>query len=573
VGQTPDKRARSRTQAAPLAWGVNFRNSGLNWCAGPGPTLLCFGRMRSCPNCGTLNTGGGAQCVACSRALPSSPIGALGGAPPKPSGATSTLSGTAKPAVATMAAGGPQTSTRSTTRTLLGITALVPAASASPELKSDPVPPTTPRRELDSNPTPTSGPPAQARSAQASPSARSAGDSLAPSLRSQRSRRDGKLVLALAGCLLFLLAAFAWGWHPSPPLRAEVVESGATTQLRVWCENCADGTLLRHGEQAAQFANQVADVNLQDNLKVGDNSVLVNLDRPGFGRDEDVTLQIPVRFQLEADFSHLSDGRLGATIHAGPNAAASADSVAVPLTSGVGTAAFDFTAQATGPSTEVTWATHSFEFSVHALGVTESRSFTVRAPVVPLTVETPNSFTVVDTAQFMLAGQSAKGASVSVAGAPIAVDAQGRFAQLMSIDAEGETQFHVRAELKGSAPREVQLKVRRVLDKRRAAREFNARALRKYSEIRPRLELKDKPDIALHGIVRETRTGGYSAAALLEIAAGCDSAPCFIKVIHSLKSPLTSGHYVSVFGRATGLVAAPIGSTPIPEVEAYFLLP
>jgi hypothetical protein len=504
--------------------------------------------MRPCPNCGALNEPGSVACVTCRHALSNTPVLPEGRRAKRSH--TATLLGIAGPAV------GPAADEPS----------LAPAPLTP---RSNPAPHPVPSPQFEAPPTDSAREPMER-----APDSPSPGVVLQRGTHAQaRSRLYGKLVIGLAALLALLLGGFVWVWQPSAPPRAELVLASDATLLRVHCENCADGTVLRHGAQMALFANQVADVNLDNKLNVGENVFEVGLERPGFARDETIELRIPVRFQLEAEPSGLQQSRLGVTIRAARGAVATADGKPVPLTDGAGSAVFDLSDLTRGAQAEVVWVSHAFEFSVSAVGVTEQRSFTVRAPVVPLSVETPNSFTIVENARFMLAGRTARGAKVSVANAPITVDGDGNFAQLMSIDSEGETQFHVRAEAKDHAPRELQLRVKRVRDRRAAGRAIAQGALHQYSDVRTQLEQRKQPEVALGGTIQEARASAYSTAALLAVTTGCDLKPCLIKVVHSSKQTWPTGRFVTVIGRATRFVKAPIGGTPIPEVEAYVVLP
>ena len=80
-------------------------------------------------------------------------------------------------------------------------------------------------------------------------------------------------------------------------------------------------------------------------------------------------------------------------------------------------------------------------------GSAQNGSVTLQLGIAPLVVDAPGESVTIEKPSFVLAGYTAKGATVTVAGAPITVDAGGRFAQVMNVSAPGETTIVVRAML------------------------------------------------------------------------------------------------------------------------------
>jgi hypothetical protein len=172
----------------------------------------------------------------------------------------------------------------------------------------------------------------------------------------------------------------------------------------------------------------------------------------------------------------------------------------------------------------------------------------------------------------MLAGRTSHGGSVTVAGKPITVDPEGRFAQLMSVDSEGETKIIVRASLADHAPRLVQLKVRRTSDLKKVAEEFRKTAVTDYASVAQNAQASLGLAVSLKGRVEEAKLSGHSTIVLLDVSSGCLHAPCLARVVLGARRKLKPGTIVTACGHLRGAVDGPVSGVRIPEIHAELLL-
>jgi hypothetical protein len=192
--------------------------------------------------------------------------------------------------------------------------------------------------------------------------------------------------------------------------------------------------------------------------------------------------------------------------------------------------------------------------------------------VTPLVVQAPGSSIVIEGATFVLAGHTAKDASVSVEGRPITVDGTGAFAQMMSVSSLGETNVIVRSDAKDQAPRLVPVKVRRVQSLAAEAALVRARATTSFSAIDKAPAEQRGLAVALDGSVVEARAEAFTTVLLMDVKSGCANAPCLARVSVGEKLALAPGSAVSVFGTVTGAVDGPHAGTRIPALAADFVL-
>jgi len=194
------------------------------------------------------------------------------------------------------------------------------------------------------------------------------------------------------------------------------------------------------------------------------------------------------------------------------------------------------------------------------------------APVAPAS-STPH--VIIDGPSFVLAGQTMKGAEVLAAGRPIAVHADGTFAQVMNVSSVGATQIEVRAKMPGMAPRITQIKVRRVESLEKAAHEIvSAEPIVPFGQLASNIPAAVGKPVALTGEVSDTKTLGYQTVLLLEVSAasGCTagSGSCTVRLVQGADNAAKHGDTIRVFGHVTG--AFSWAGRQIPEIEVDFTL-
>jgi hypothetical protein len=190
--------------------------------------------------------------------------------------------------------------------------------------------------------------------------------------------------------------------------------------------------------------------------------------------------------------------------------------------------------------------------------------------VTPLDIEAPGRDTVTDQADFVLAGRTVKDARVTVAGAALAVGADGRFVQTMRMEALGESTVSVRAQHESLAPRTLTFRVRRVGNLRQEAERLRARALDLAAAMAAPERNKEQL-VSVRGTVEDSRIDGERTILLVEPAKGCSQKVCLARVIAGGKRELKAGTHVAALGYLTGKVETLGKGKSVAELEASLL--
>lgn len=345
------------------------------------------------------------------------------------------------------------------------------------------------------------------------------------------------------------------------------------------CAGCTAGAKVRLAGRESSFVQTRASLALAEPLRVGDNRVTVELERRP-GRSEPVELHVPVDFRVRADTATLGQAppRVTVRVEAVPGSAVVVDGKPLALSPGAsgsasGAVELDVSRQVTGMSPTLTTLEREIPYVVTPPnGAPTSGQVKVRVGVTPLVVQAPGTSIVVETATFVLAGHTAKDASVSVEGRPITVDGSGAFAQMMSVSALGETTVTVRADAKDQAPRLVPVRVRRVQSLAAEAAGLRSRAASAYAAIEKASDAEKGLAVALDGTVVESRAEAFTTVLLIDVKTGCTSPPCLARVAVGEKLAFKEGSGVSVFGAVTGSVNGPRPGSHIPAIAADFVL-
>ncbi|HEV8551313.1 MAG TPA: hypothetical protein VGQ57_19830 [Polyangiaceae bacterium] len=389
--------------------------------------------------------------------------------------------------------------------------------------------------------------------------------------------------LAIVGAAaLFTAAAVAMLLYRSRGAIVATLSTGAEgrEELALTCAGCSDDAKVQLGAQEVSFRGTHASLPLATPLRVGDNRVTVELQRRAGGRAERVELDVPVDFRVRADTSSLSHAppTITVRVEAVPHSAVVIDGKPLTLAPGAGSAEtgaaeIDVSRSVTGMSSAVGMLEREVPYVVTPpSGGPASGQVKVRVGVTPLVVQAPGSSIVIETATFVLAGHTAKDATVSVEGRPITVDASGAFAQMMSVSSLGETNVIVRADAKDQAPRLVPIRVRRVQSLASEAGVLRAKATSAFSALEKTPEEQRGLAVALDGNVVEARAEAFTTALLLDVKSGCTNAPCLARVNVGEKLVLKPGLAVTVFGSVSGAVDGPRAGTRIPAIAAEFVL-
>ncbi|HEU4410380.1 MAG TPA: hypothetical protein VFS43_34315 [Polyangiaceae bacterium] len=362
----------------------------------------------------------------------------------------------------------------------------------------------------------------------------------------------------------------------SAPLRAEVrLDEAGRDVLRVTCVKCPDGTKLSAaGGATVTTSGGAADVPLGAPLKVGANEVEIAVDRPGAGRDERVSLTVPLAFRIWADLRTLQDATptLTVMVEALPGSAVTLQGRPVALDAeGRGREAFDVRGELRGPRGEPATLSKQVPYTVAPKGgKLETGSVDVRVGVVPLALEAPGPKLVTERATFLLAGRTAKGAGVSVGGRALSVQPDGAFVQWMSISDEGTSEVEVRALAPPLAPRLATVTVTRVRSLADEAKKREQQGGPGYAEVAGSPEASVGRAVAWRGEVVEAANQGQRTVAVVSVRSGCEAPPCLARTELSGPGAVARGDKVGLFGSVSGF--APLRDGQVPEIASEFFV-
>jgi hypothetical protein len=311
-------------------------------------------------------------------------------------------------------------------------------------------------------------------------------------------------------------------------------------------------------------------------LSVGKNHFRVQITRPGARSKREVELDVPVDFRVRGDFGTLTQDKpkLAVAVEAVPETSVVIDGRPIPLAAdGRARYELDVTADLSGSARIVEPLERKLPYAIGAPGSAPQRGeITLKIGIVPLWIDAPGERIVVETPNFVLAGGTQRGGSLTVAGRPITVDASGRFAQLMNVSSIGETSIVLRAAAPDHAPRLFPILIRRVQSLREEAKLFSAKATTSYAAIASGIEAKRGWAVAFQGVINELRLEPYVSVIVLEVESGCGDPPCFARVVHGARLELARGERIGAYGRISGALDGPRSGYKIPEVTADFVV-
>jgi hypothetical protein len=387
-------------------------------------------------------------------------------------------------------------------------------------------------------------------------------------------------VVGAAGALLLGggLTIFAL-WRAPPAIVAQpLVGSDGRDLLHLRCEprSCRDGTSVELDGSKSTFAGGESELLLQHPLRIGDNSLSLRIDRPGWGRDEVVTVTVPVAFRIRADVAPMKGAtpQIVIRVDAKTGSVVNVDGRVLPLdAAGSGQYAIDETAAAQGPADESRVVTVDVPYSVAAKGgPTSSGVVSARVAVAPLRVDTPGERAVVDSDHILVAGRAAKGATVSVDDAPATVGPEGAFEVTLALPSLGERTVHVRGSTPSLTPRTADIVVSRVASLTVEAKALDRKKTIDYDALAAHPEANVGQPIAVEGEVIDSRQAGHHVVLLVDDRRGCAKGPCPVRVVLDQDATVTRGTSVRAYGRVATAYATPGGQT-VPQVDAEFLVP
>lgn len=346
--------------------------------------------------------------------------------------------------------------------------------------------------------------------------------------------------------------------------------------LEITCDNCADGTKATLDGTTITLNNGTGVLPLKEPLAMGKREFKIALERPGIGRDEVVRVSVPVQYRVHADYSGLNNDppEFGVVFQTLPGLKATVDDEEIEFDAeGRGTYSVDLSKRLQGidpnerPITDLVSYTITFPQSEPEKGRVK-----LRTSAVPLWLESPGLRTVLDGDRFKLAGRTAKGGTVTVEGQSIAVDAEGHFDQMMSVDAVGETTIEVRAQAPDHAPRWAQLRIKRVDDLKKEAELFRQTGTDQYGAYAQNIDTKIGMAVVADGVVEQSAMDGQTTMILLDVQNGCKQSPCLVRLVNGGAVDLKPRSKISAFGRISRAVDGVKPGSKIPEIQVEFLL-
>jgi hypothetical protein len=392
------------------------------------------------------------------------------------------------------------------------------------------------------------------------------------------------LALATGGLVLVGGAAIALLWHGAPPITAlpRVTPEG-TDVLRLTCDpaSCKDGTVVELDGASSKFTAGASDLPLARPLHVGANALALHVDRPGMGRDEVISLSVPVAYRVRADVATMNDPHPSILIHVealpGSDVRIAEQRVALDA-NGTGTYALDESAATEGPADESHAVSVDVPYTVtfapagaQAPRAPEAGIVSARVAVAPLRVDSPSAHAVVDTDRVLLAGRAAKGAAVTVDGAAATVESDGSFEATVPLSALGERAIAVRSGTATLSARTVHLSAKRVASLADEAKAFERQPTVGYDAAEANLAANTGKPIVVDGDVIEPRAVSHRMLLLVDDRRGCAKGPCLVRVVVGQDATIARGERLRAYGRIARAFATPSGGT-VPEVEADFVL-
>jgi hypothetical protein len=394
-------------------------------------------------------------------------------------------------------------------------------------------------------------------------------------------RRRGVPIAAVAltaGALLLVGGiAIAWLWRAAPAMTAQArVSPEGDDVLHLHCDprSCKNGTTVQLDTAQAKFMEGETDLALGRPLRVGENPLLLRVDRPGWGRDEVVRLTVPVAFRIRADVSPMSAPSPSIVIRVETVAGSDVTLDGKPLAldrEGIGSYAIDETAATEGPADESRVLAVDVPYVVTPKGAAaEKGSVSARVVVAPLRVDAPGAHAVVDRDRVLVAGRAAKGATVTIDAEPVAVGPEGAFETTVALPALGERILQVRGGTGALIARTVRVGVKRVRNLAAEAKAFERQKPVGYDAAMGNLPAGGEP-IVVEGELVESRVSGHHTLLLVDDRRGCAKGPCKVRVVVQQDVTFARGAIVRACGRVAHPFATPTGQMVL-EVDADFVL-
>ncbi|HYJ10531.1 MAG TPA: hypothetical protein VEX18_16025, partial [Polyangiaceae bacterium] len=340
--------------------------------------------------------------------------------------------------------------------------------------------------------------------------------------------------------------------------------------LELSCAECLDGTKTWIDSSPVSFRNGKAALPLSTPLKVGENPLVIVLERPGRSREE-IALSIPIEFRVRGSTDELAQESPKISVVASTLQGTKLEVDGKPVSpepSGAMRFDYDVVGALTGPEPTVKTLERSVPYkATSASGNVQDGRVEIRIGITPLIVDAPGTSIVVGSPEVVLAGRTAPGAVLKIGTDSVSLDPEGRFVSKKALQ-PGDNKFVVRSTLKDHAPRLVEVSVRRSDNLDRDATQARATAQTTYADVLKTGEGAIGRSVALEGELFDLRHDGYSSVLLVDVRKGCRKGPCLAKVIYGVQTQLEKGRDIKAFGKVVRFVDGPRTGQRIPEIRA-----
>jgi hypothetical protein len=372
--------------------------------------------------------------------------------------------------------------------------------------------------------------------------------------------------------MLLVLAVMAFlmlRGHGSVTARASLDENGAEV-LDISCRECPDGTKVWIDAAAVSFQAGKTKLRLSAPLKVGENPLVLVLERPGRSREE-IALSIPIEFRVRGSTDELAQEapKLSVLASVLPTTRLEVDGKPVKAAANeIVRFDYDVSSELTGPEATVKTLERVVPYKASSPGAPpQTGQVQIRIGVTPLVVDAPGLSIVVSDKELVIAGRTVAGAALKIGAHNVTLDSEGRFVSKQPL-ALGDNSFTVRAALKDHAPRLVKLSVRRSDNLEQEATRARATAQSSYQEIVRAPDASTGLSVWLEGQLFDLRRDGYTSVLLVDVKNGCKKAPCLAKLLYGTEAQIEKGRPVKAFGKVVRFVDGPRTGERIPELRA-----
>jgi hypothetical protein len=378
------------------------------------------------------------------------------------------------------------------------------------------------------------------------------------------------LVAAIVGGVIVFgggLAALLL-WRGAPALTGSAgLDAKGNDVLHLHCEACADGTKVSLNNATATFTKHETDLALGVPLHVGSNPLALHIDRPGSGRDETVSLTVPVDYRVFPDLTTIDAPSPVITVRVEALAGSTVQIDGKPVAldaAGKGAYAIDLGPATLGPGDEQ----HVHKEAPYVVttkgGIARKGSVSADVTVLPLSIDRPGVASVVDSVTFIVVGRIYKSAQVTVNGVVVQTTPDGVFTQTVAAPAVGDVPVEVRTSSPSYAPRIAKLSVKRVDSLGAWAKTIDASPPPGFDAIAPQSTSHVGEPFVVEGEVADTSVEAkvQRSVVVIDDRRGCAKGPCLTRVRLARSDPgAKRGDVLRIYGHVASPFATKDGSS------------